>query len=132
MQGWFGFTSTHLNIWLQFGHRILFKVLHGNEDAAVRFPTDEGLELQIQIIEALGRVYLMMDGLKLKFESCESLMEQSMYYNGWQHGHFITNLFVFSACGRIIACVLNVPGCVHDSTLATWGGVYQKLEETYD
>jgi hypothetical protein len=70
-----------------------------------------------------------MDGLKLKFQTCEDLMEQSMYYNGWQHGHFITNFFVFSACGRIICCVLNVPGCVHDSNLVEWGGIYWQIEE---
>ena len=73
-----------------------------------------------------------MDGLKLKFQASTNLTEQSMYYNGWQHGHYITNLIVFSACGRIIACVLNVPGSVHDSTLAEWGGIYDKLEETYE
>jgi hypothetical protein len=39
--------------------------------------------------------------------------------------------FVFSACCRIIACVLNVPGSVHDSTLAEWGGIYTLLETTY-
>ena len=26
LQGWFGFTSKHLNIWLHFGRRILFKL----------------------------------------------------------------------------------------------------------
>ena len=50
----------------------------------------------------------------------------------WQHDCFVTNLFVFSACGRIISCVLNVPGSVHDSTLASWGGVYDALAEVYD
>ena len=54
-----------------------------------------------------------------------------MYYNGWQYGHYITKLFVFSACGIIISCVLNILGSVHDSTLAEWGGIYKLFEETY-
>jgi DDE superfamily endonuclease len=44
----------------------------------------------------------------------------------------VTNLFVFSADGCIIACVLNAPGSIHDSTLAYWGGVYKKLGQVYD
>ena len=38
---------------------------------------------------------------------------------------------MFSACGRIIACVTNVPGSVHDSTMAMWGGIYELLAEVY-
>jgi DDE superfamily endonuclease len=43
----------------------------------------------------------------------------------------VTNLFVFGADGRIIACVLNAPGSIHDSTLAYWGGIYQKLDNCH-
>ena len=52
LQGWFGFTSTHLNIWLCFGRRILFKVLHDNDDERVRFPTDKEIGEQLEIIAA--------------------------------------------------------------------------------
>jgi hypothetical protein len=103
LQGWFGFMSTHLNIWLRFGRRILFKVLHNNDDARVCFPTDEELKILGSIVSSwhknLKNVYCTMDGLKLKFQACEDLTEESMYYNGWMHGHYITNLLVFSACG---------------------------------
>ena len=136
LQGWFGFTSMHLNIWRWFGRRILLKILCNHPDAMVRFPTDEEIATQIEIVtlrhKLLKNVYCTMDGLKLKFQASTNLTEQSMYYNGWQHGHYITNLIVFSACGRIIACVLNVLGSVHDSMLAEWGGIYDKLEETYE
>jgi len=54
-----------------------------------------------------------------------------MYYNGWKAGHCILNLFVFSMDGRIILCALNAPGLVHDSTLAEWCGMYDKLEAMY-
>ena len=56
--------------------------------------------------------------LKLPFEACSGLLEQGMFYNGWTHGHYITNVFVFGADGTIIDAVLNVPGSVHDSQVA--------------
>ena len=54
-----------------------------------------------------------------------------MFYNGWTHGHYITNVFVFGADGTIIDAVLNVPGSVHDSQVAIWGGIYERLREVY-
>ena len=54
-----------------------------------------------------------------------------MYYNGWQHGHYITNVLVFSPDGLIIDAVLNVPGSVHDSQVAIWGGTYKRLKEVH-
>jgi DDE superfamily endonuclease len=55
-----------------------------------------------------------------------------MYYNGWQHGHYVTNLLVFASDGRIIKAVLNAPGSVHDSTVAEWGDVYDSLGSVYE
>lgn len=40
----------------------------------------------------------------------------------------MSNLFVFGADGTIIACCINAPGSVHDSSLADWGNIYGKLE----
>ena len=55
-----------------------------------------------------------------------------MYYNGWVHGHYVSNVLLFTPDGHIICTVLNAPGSVHDSTLADWGGVYEKLEHAYN
>lgn len=136
LQGWFGFTGGHTNVWLRFGRRMLLRVLCKNHDARVRFPTEPEIQQYKAIVnsrhKSLVDVYCTLDGCKLKFQSCNGLDEQSMYYNGWLHGHYVTNLFMFGACGRIIACVLNVPGSVHDSTLAVWGRVYEKLERAFD
>jgi DDE superfamily endonuclease len=135
LQGWFGFTGTHTNVWLRFGCRMLLKALLPHPEARVEFPSDERIAILQDIIrqrhEALSDVYCTMDGLKLFFQSCDELEEQGMYYNGWQHDHFVTNLLMFSACGRIISCVMNVPGSIHDSALALWGGVYDTLQEAY-
>lgn len=51
---------------------------------------------------------------------------------GWTHGHYITNLFVFTVDGRIVDSVYNVPGAMHDSTLAIWGGTYERLKEIHE
>lgn len=136
LQGWFGFTGTHNNVWLRFGRRMLYRALRKHPEARVQFPSAAEIETLKEICSArhpvLEHVYCFADGLKLTLEAASGVNIQGMYYNGWTHDHYITNLFVFSICGRIIACVVNAPGSLHDSTLATWGGVYQKLHDAFD
>ena len=136
LQGWFGFTGTHANVWLKFGRRMLIKVLLKLQAARVTMPSEETVAEHMRRVEArhpaLQNVYCVADGLKLYFESCDGLSEQSMFYNGWQHDHYISNLFVFSIDGQIISCVVNAPGSVHDSTLAYWGKIYDILEAMYE
>jgi DDE superfamily endonuclease len=115
---------------------MIFKALKDHPDCVVKFPSDQEIKKLTRVVQrrhnALDNVYCVADGLKLHFQSCKDLTEQSMYYNGWQHGHYITNLFVFSVDGRIINCLTNVPGSVHDSTIAVWGGTYRKLREIHE
>jgi len=82
--------------------------------------------------DALHDVFCVADGLKMTFESCDGLTKESMYYNGWKSSHYVSNLFVFSIDGRIIMCTVNTPGSVHDSTLADWCNMYEKLETIYN
>jgi DDE superfamily endonuclease len=136
LQGWFGFTGTHANTWLKFGRRGLLIVLSSNEHAKVEMPSDEKVVELCALTRVrhplLTDVFAVADGLKLYFQQCDGLDEQSMYYNGWKHDHFITNVLVFSVDGKMIATVMNAPGSLHDSTLAEWGGIYDKLEAVYD
>jgi DDE superfamily endonuclease len=122
-------------MWLRFGRRMLLLALKNVDDCCVRFPDDTTIEEYMAAItrrhESLKDVYCVADGMKIPFESCDGLTDQSKFYNGWLHGHYITNLFVFGADGRIINAIINVPGSVHDSTLAIWGGTYRKLKEIY-
>jgi DDE superfamily endonuclease len=115
---------------------MLFKALKDHPDCVVKFPDDDHIKKLMKAVnnrhESLKKVYCVADGLKLHFQQCKDLTEQSMYYNGWQHGHYISNLFVFGADGRIINCLTNVPGSVHDSTIAIWGGTYAKLKKVYE
>lgn len=55
-----------------------------------------------------------------------------MHCNGWQCSHCAANLLLFPIDGRIIDAVINAPGSIHDSTLAEWGNVHEKLENVHD
>jgi hypothetical protein len=136
LQGWFGLTGNHASVWLRFGRRGLFLALKDQEDASVEMPSDETIAALKNAVVArhnqLHDVYCVADGLKLHFQQHNDLDEQSMYYNGWHHCHYVTNVLVFSIDGRIIHGLMNAPGSLHDSTWAEWGGIYEALEETYN
>ena len=135
LQGWFGFTGTQCNVWLRFGRRMLLRALANEADVRVRMPDDATIKKYQDAVRKrhvhLNRVYCFADGLKLPFEACSGLLQQGMFYNGWTHGHYITNIFVFGADGTIIDAVMNVPGSVHDSQVAIWRGTYERLKEVY-
>lgn len=111
-------------------------LLAANEHAKVEMPNDEKVVQLCAVTRfrhpLLTDVFAVADGLKLYFQQCDGLDEQSMYYNGWKHDHFITNVLVFSIDGRMIATVMNAPGSLHDSTLAEWGGIYDKLAAVHE
>ena len=73
-----------------------------------------------------------MDGLKLSIECASGHEEQARYYNGWTHGHYVGGIIVFCPDGTIPIVAYNCPGSVHDSMIADWGGVYEKLEDVYE
>lgn len=136
MQGWFGLTGGQTSVWLRFGRRMAYKALLRYAPCRVSFPPEETIREYQRAIgarhEALPDVFCVADGLRLLFESCDGLDEQSICYNGWKSCHDVTNLFVFGPDGMIIDAVLNVPGCVHDSCVASWGGLHDRLELVYD
>ncbi|EGZ08678.1 hypothetical protein PHYSODRAFT_305597 [Phytophthora sojae] len=47
------------------------------------------------------------------------------------HGHYVSNVLVFTPNGVIVMCAINAPGAMHDSLIAEWGGVYAKLEDVF-
>jgi hypothetical protein len=55
-----------------------------------------------------------------------------MFYNGWTHGHYVSSVLVFGFDGLIKICGLNAPGNMHDSLLADYAGVYEKLQMVFD
>ena len=130
----FGFTANPLSVWLRFGRRILVKVLAKHPDAKVELPTPEEIAVFKQSIQAkypcLANIWAAMDGLKLCVAA--NPLTQNMFYNGWTHDHYVSNLFVYSPDGKIRACFINAPGSWHDSTLASISNIYNKLDELHE
>ncbi len=136
MQPIFGLTYSCLALWLRFGIRVLQNALRRHPLARVSAPTVEEVQEYQRIVAVvyprLGEVWGTCDGLNLWFERSISQRIQRMFYNGWLHGHFVSNVFVFAVDGTIRICGLNAPGSMHDSTIADYTGVYDKLERVYE
>jgi len=73
-----------------------------------------------------------MDGIKLLLEKAGDEFIQNDYYNGWVCDHYTSAVLVFCPDGTIPICCYNVPGSVHDSKIAVWGGIYDKLVSVYE
>lgn len=73
-------------------------------------------------------VYAEADGLNLCLEQSGDAVFQGLLCNEWKFDHFVTNAFVFSPAGTVIACTYNCPGSFHDSTVADWGEGYDRLD----
>lgn len=127
---------TNLTMYLRFGWRILVEILQYDEYAMIDVPSPEKINEYKQAISekypCLVNVWATMDGLKTPIQQSGSTKQQSYFYNGWKHGHFVTNVFCFCPDGTIPIAFMNVPGATHDSTVADWGDIYNKLERVYD
>jgi hypothetical protein len=81
---------------------------------------------------SLADVWGTLDGLNLNLQSTKDDKVQSMFYSGWTHGQYVSNVFVFGMDGTIRICGLNAPGMMHGSTLADYSYVYEKLEMGFE
>ena len=131
----FGMTSTSVSMYLRFGRRILIKVLTNEPSAAIRIPDDNTIRMYQQVIQErhpnLQGVWCTMDGLKLYLQQSGNACIQNNFYNGWTHDHYVSSVLVFCPDGTIPICCYNVPGSVHDSMVAEWGGIYKKLGKVH-
>ena len=101
------------SIWLQYGKRVLLKVLHNVEAAKVKLPTDDEVAEYIRMVSekypSLNDCWGAMDGLKVGLEAAGDEATQNRFYNGWKCDHYISNLFLFSSAGKIGAAYFNAP-----------------------
>jgi hypothetical protein len=136
LQMLFGITNSPLSLWLRFSRRIITKVLLRQQQAKVVLPTKAEIDEYSATIQSqyplLKGVWGAMDGLKIHIECSAQEDKQNMFYNGWQHDHYVTNIFCFAPDGKIRASFINAPGCLHDSMLATWANLYTKFDALYD
>ena len=110
--------------------------MRGRSDAAITMPSaDEIYHFKRAIANRhplLVDVFCVADGLKLRLQQSGDLLIQRAFYNGWTHDHYVGNVLVFAPNGRVIACSLNAPGCLHDSIIADYGDIYTKLAKAYE
>ena len=134
----FGLTSSTANDWLNFGKLCLIDVLRKHPSGAVKLPSGQETQEFIELIShkhpLLGdeKVWGTMDGLKLYIQSSGDDKVQSMFYNGWKCDHFVTNVLLFAPDGTIADGVYNCPGSVHDSQVAGWGKLYNRLGKHHE
>jgi hypothetical protein len=80
----------------------------------------------------LSDVWCTMDGLKLMLEQSGDALIQEQFYNGWTHDLYVTSVMCFCLDGTIPIVFCNIPGAVHDSQVADYGDIHDKLEYVYE
>ncbi len=131
----FGMTYTNLNDCLLFAKRIIVMVLQDHQMANVQIPTSEKIEEFKNMVHRqhryLSDVWCTMDGFKLMLEQSGNALIQGQFYNGWTHDHYVTSVMCFCLNETTLIVFCNIPGAVHDSQVADFGGIYNKLELVY-
>ncbi len=64
-------------------------------------------------------------------EQSGNALIQGQFYNGWTHNHYVMSVMCFCLDGTIPIVFCNIPGTVHDSQVADYGDIYDKLELVY-
>ncbi len=131
----FGMTYTNLNDYLLFAKRIIVMVSQEHPMAEVQIPSTQKIEECVQMVNRrhpyLLDVWCTMDGLKLMLEQSGNALIQEQFYNGWTHDHYVTSVMCFCPDGTILIAFCNIPGAIHDSQVADYGDLYDKLELVY-
>jgi hypothetical protein len=132
----FGMTFSNLCMYLRFGCRVIVEALKIDPLTKIVIPSNEEIASCQEVVGAiyplLSDVWSTIDGPKLYLQQSGNTKIQACFYNGWTHGHYVTSVFVFCPDGTIPIAFFNVPGSVHDSQVAHWGSVYDKLEAIYN
>ena len=132
----FGMTYSNLDDYLLFGKRIIVMVLKNDDRARVQIPCSETIDGYKDMVRNrhpfLTDVWCTMDGVKLTLEQSGDALIQEKYYNGWTHDHYVTSVLCFCPDGTIPIAYINCPGTVHDSQVADYGKIYDKLESVYE
>jgi hypothetical protein len=80
----------------------------------------------------LTDVWCTMDDLKLTLEQSGDALIQERFYNGWTHDHYVSSVLCFCPDGTIPIAYINIQeGAVHDSQIANYGNIHDKLEAVY-
>jgi hypothetical protein len=108
-------------------------VLRNEQQAHVQIPSSEKIEEYKDMVRNrhpfLTDVWCTMDGFKITLEQSGDALIQECFYNGWTHDHYVSFVLCFCPDGTIPPIAyINIPGAVHDSQIANYGDIYDKLE----
>lgn len=85
------------------------------QEAEVRFPSHAEARTFAEQLEhkepKVAGCMGFIDGLNLPIPTPDNTKDDPAYYNGWQHGHFVTNVFLWTPDGCVCFCVVNSPVC---------------------
>ncbi|QRV87752.1 DDE family endonuclease [Ceratobasidium sp. AG-Ba] len=125
----FALVPSVLSRYLSFALQILLRVLQNTAESRVTWPSPDQMGEFSELIRrrhpSIHGAFGFMDGLNLPVGTSSDSQEEEATYNGWLHSHRVSNIFVFSPDGCVIACKLNAPGSWHDARIAR--DVYLKL-----
>ena len=129
----FGMMSSNLCMYLLFGRCMIVEALKSDSLAKIAIPLNEDIA---SYKDAVGAIYLLLSNvwsteLKLYLQQLENSEIQAHFYNGWTHGHYVMLVFIFCPDRTIPIAFFNVPRSMHDSHVAHWGRVYDKLGAVY-
>ncbi|KZT57258.1 hypothetical protein CALCODRAFT_434501 [Calocera cornea HHB12733] len=110
---------------------LLLRTLKSVPEARIVWPEEEDMEKLSELVVArhplLQGAFGSVDGLNLPTATSSDERWQNAQYNGWLHGHFTSNVLVFSTRGELLHAAINAPGSWHDSRVSS--GIYAQLEE---
>jgi len=122
-------------MYLRFGHRVIVGALKCDFLAKNAIPSNKEVvsykEAIVAIYPLLSNVWSTMDRVKLHLQQSGNTEIQACFYNGLTHGHYVTSVFIFGPDGTTPIAFFNIPGSVHDSQVAYWRRVYDKLSTMY-
>lgn len=130
-----GITASICTLFLRFGQLVVLCALARDEYASIRSPTNEDIKTfqnsQGGKQSSLQDVSCVENGIQLHLKQCADCIIQNMFYNGWTHGHYVSNVFLFAPNCVIIMCAFNALGAMHESTVGEWSKIWKKLENIY-
>jgi len=132
LQQIFALIPTSVNRYLHAAINTLLATLDSMPEARIKWPThDSEFEKYTDLIQVrhprLMGAFGVVDGLNLPVQMSEDDDIENSTYNGWLHGHFVSNVFAFSPEGTIIFAAINAPGSWHDARIAQ--PLYEKLRD---
>ncbi|KZT52367.1 hypothetical protein CALCODRAFT_441669 [Calocera cornea HHB12733] len=127
----FALVPSTITRYRDFALQILLRTLRSIPEGLIAWPEEDDFEALSDLVVArhplLQGAFGSVDGLNLPTATSSDERWQNAQYNGWLHGHYTSNVLVFSSRGELIHAAINAPGSWHDSRVSS--AIYAQLED---